>query len=142
MSKLADNSNFFNLYLNFLENIIGNYSIAFQVRNENKIVISSNCGSLYYYFDGVFFSFASERKILIDFLKKSKLFKNKSFDQNRISKCLNQTIIYNKEGNNLISYDHTKKNFTENKILINLKSNLEILNNFTFTQTKLKNLKM
>ena len=141
LSKLADNSNFFNLYLNFLENIIGNYSIAFQVRNENKIVISSNCGSLYYYFDGVFFSFASERKILIDFLKKSKLFKNKSFDQNRISKCLNQTIIYNKEGNNLISYDHTKKNFTENKISINLKSNLEILNNFTFTQTKLKNLK-
>ena len=73
VSKLANDKNFFNLYENYLASIIGNYSLAFQIRNENKIIISSNCGSLYYYFDGTFFSFASEKKILFDFLKKSKI---------------------------------------------------------------------
>ena len=40
----------------------GNYSIVFKLRDENKIFLSSNCGSLYYYHDDDFFCFASEKK--------------------------------------------------------------------------------
>ena len=42
---------FFENYLNYLKNIVGNYSIAFKLLDSSKIIISSNCGSLYYFFD-------------------------------------------------------------------------------------------
>ncbi len=141
VSKLANDKNFFNLYENYLASIIGNYSLAFQIRNENKIIISSNCGSLYYYFDGTFFSFASEKKILFDFLKKSKLFNSKIINEKNIIKCLDQTIVYNKDLNKLIVIDHVKKNVGKEKIDINLNSNLKTYNNLDFQKHKLINLK-
>ena len=129
------------MYENYLASIIGNYSLAFQIRNENKIIISSNCGSLYYYFDGTFFSFASEKKILFDFLKKSKLFNSKIINEENIIKCLDQTIVYNKDLNKLIVIDHVKKNLGKEKIDINLNSNLKTYNNLDFQKHKLINLK-
>ena len=74
ISKFANNQSFISQYTKYLKDIIGNYSVAFQIRNENKIIISSNCGSLYYYFDKNFFCFASEKIILHKFLLVSKLF--------------------------------------------------------------------
>ena len=35
----ANNQNFISQYIDYLKNIIGNYSVALQVRNENKIII-------------------------------------------------------------------------------------------------------
>ena len=51
ISKLSSNENFLKDFFNYLKNMIGNFSIAFYLQNENKIFISSNCGSLYYYYD-------------------------------------------------------------------------------------------
>ena len=39
ISELAKNQNFFSRYVEYLKKIVGNYSVAFQVRNENKIII-------------------------------------------------------------------------------------------------------
>ena len=62
LSKIANSENFIEEYIKYINNVIGNFSIAFFVNNEKKIFISSNCGSLYYYYDNEFFAFASEKK--------------------------------------------------------------------------------
>ena len=64
LSKIANSENFIEKYIKHINNMIGNFSISFFLNNEKKIFISSNCGSLYYYFDEEFFAFASEKKIL------------------------------------------------------------------------------
>ena len=46
----------------YLKSIKGNYSIAFKLRDENKIFLSSNCGSLYYYHDHDFFFVLNQKK--------------------------------------------------------------------------------
>ena len=141
ISEYANDQNFINKYIQYLKNVVGNYSVALQVRNENKIIISSNCGSLYYYFDNNFFCFASEKNILYEYLLISKLFNSNKVDKNKIKQCLNKTIIFDKDNNNLSLIDHDKINETNDKININTKLNLKIFNNFQYQDKKLKNLK-
>ena len=62
ISKYGNDPNFITKYVEYLQNIAGNYSIALQVRGENKVIISSNCGSLYYYFEKDFFLFRFRKK--------------------------------------------------------------------------------
>jgi glucosamine--fructose-6-phosphate aminotransferase (isomerizing) len=140
ISEFAKEQNFISQYIKYLKNTIGNYSVALQVRNENKIIISSNCGSLYYYFDEKFFCFASEKNILHKFLLTSKLLNSNKINKDNIIQCLNKTIIYDKDNNNLslINHDETK-NF-DDKLNINTSLNLKIFNNFQYQEKKLQNL--
>ena len=141
ISKFANNQSFISQYTKYLKDIIGNYSVAFQIRNENKIIISSNCGSLYYYFDKNFFCFASEKIILHKFLLISKLFNSSKIDKNNIMQCLNKTIIYDKDINNLSLINHDGTNSIDDKLKINTNLNLKIFNNFQYQEKKLQNLK-
>ena len=84
ISKFANDQNFITQYVKYLQNINGNYSVALQVRSENKVIISSNCGSLYYYFDENFFCFASEKQILSEYLLKSKLFDSNQLNRSKL----------------------------------------------------------
>ena len=97
LSEISDKEEFISSYLEFLKNIIGNYSIAFFLKNENKIFISSNCGSLYYYIDNDIFSFASERNFLKKFIENSSLYKKKNINESKLVKCINTTIIFDKD---------------------------------------------
>ena len=141
ISEFTKNKNFVSHYIEYLKNTTGNYSVALQVRNENKIIISSNCGSLYYYFDENFFCFASEKNILHDFLLISKLFDSNKVVKRDIIQCLNKTIVYDKDKNSisLISHEETKN--IDNNLNINTELNLNVFNNFQFQEKKLKNLK-
>ena len=141
ISKYANDQNFITKYVEYLQSIAGNYSVALQVRGENKVIISSNCGSLYYYFEKDFFCFASEKKILNEYLLNSKLFDYNKLNRNKITQCLNKTIVFDKDNNGLHILDHSKTNTHSNKLDINIKLNLKAFNNLQYQETKLKNLK-
>ena len=141
ISKYANDQNFISKYVEYLQSIVGNYSVALQVRGENKVIISSNCGSLYYYFEKDFFCFASEKKILNEYLLNSKLFDYNKLNRNKISQCLNKTIVFDKDNNDLHILDHSKTNTHNDKLDINIKLNLKTFNNLQYQETKLKNLK-
>ena len=141
ISKYANDQNFITKYVEYLQSIAGNYSVALQVRGENKVIISSNCGSLYYYFEKDFFCFASEKKILNEYLLNSKLFDYNKLNKNKITQCLNKTIVFDKDNNGLHILDHSKTNTHSNKLDINIKLNLKAFNNLQYQETKLKNLK-
>ena len=87
ISELSEKKDFLKSYINYLNNLDGNYSIAFKIKNENKILISSNCGSLYYYFHKNIFCFTSEKNTLENYLINSKLCKDQIYHE-KISKCL------------------------------------------------------
>ena len=114
LSLLVPNNDFLDRYLELLKNVKGNYSIAFALNDHSDIFISSNCGSLFYYHDSKanFFAFASEKKILSEYVIKSKFLKEKKFtyDYNLINQCINQTIIFNCEKNCLSILENTKLN--------------------------------
>ena len=139
LSELSEKKDFLRLYINYLNNIDGNYSIAFKIKNENKILISSNCGSLYYYYDKNIFCFSSEKNILENFLKKTKLNKNKTFPEN-ILKCLNSTIIFDLDNNDIKNIDHKQ---ISNDLNVNLDSpsKLSVYNNLNDEISRLKNLR-
>ncbi len=141
ISEFTKNKNFVSHYIEYLKNTTGNYSVALQVRNENKIIISSNCGSLYYYFDEFFFCFASEKNILHDFLLISKLFDSNKVVKRDIIQCLNKTIVYDKDKNSLSLISHEETKNIDNNLNINTELNLNVFNNFQFQEKKLKNLK-
>jgi asparagine synthetase B (glutamine-hydrolysing) len=141
ISEFTKNKNFVSHYIEYLKNTTGNYSVALQVRNENKIIISSNCGSLYYYFDEIFFCFASEKNILHDFLLISKLFDSNKVVKRDIIQCLNKTIVYDKDKNSLSLISHEETKNIDNNLNINTELNLNVFNNFQFQEKKLKNLK-
>ena len=141
LSDFVDKKNFIDLYLSYLKRIIGNYSISFFVKNENKIYISSNCGTLYYYYDGDFFCFGSERKIVENYIKQSILLHKKKIDFNKIKKCLNETIIYNQDKFELLVIDHNSKNFNPEEFNIDLNKVFKIKSNLNYQIEKLKNLK-
>jgi glutamine---fructose-6-phosphate transaminase (isomerizing) len=141
ISELARDQNFISHYIEYLKNTVGNYSVAFQVRNENKIIISSNCGSLYYFFDENFFCFASEKNILYEFLSASKLINLDKVDKNNIVQCLNKTVVYDKDKNNLSLIKHDEVKNINSKLNINTELNLKVFNNFQYQEKKLKNLK-
>ena len=141
LSEIYDQEDFITNYLKFIKSIVGNYSIAFFLKNENKIFISSNCGSLYYYYNEDFFSFASEKKFLKQFLKKSSLNNKADIKDDELIKCLNSTIIFNKDDNNLIKIDHESENLKNLNISIKNDLNFSIFNNQEYQSRKLENLK-
>ena len=51
LSELSLNQDFIKEYFLYLSNLRGNYSIAYSLKDYNEIILSSNCGSLYYYHD-------------------------------------------------------------------------------------------
>ncbi len=137
ISELVNRKDFIHNYLELLKNLRGNYSLAFFLKDYQEIFLSSNCGSLYYYYDQTkdFFAFASEKNILSKYIKKSALFKkNKStFNGSLITQCFNKTIIFNPKKNQLTIFNHAlenieikEKNYSlENKIESNISSNVD-----------------
>ena len=110
---MSDNENFLVSYQNYIKDIVGNYSIAFTFKNENKILISSNCGSLYYYHDNNFFLVFHQKKILTEYLNQSKIL-NRKINFKKIIKCINSTIIFDKNDNQLLEIDHKKNLLMKN----------------------------
>ena len=139
ISKLSSNENFLKDFFNYLKNIIGNFSIAFYLQNENKIFISSNCGSLFYYYDNEIFTFASEKEFIIDYLKNSNLMNKKDINEEKIKKCLNEIVIFDLDNQELKDFD-LKGEFKDLNINIDYKKKLNVQNNFNYEQNKLKNL--
>lgn len=138
LSKIAENNNFLENYINYIDKIIGNYSIAYFLKNERKIFLSSNCGSLYYSYENNFFCFASEKKILQEFLNRSKINISKKIN---IKKCLNKTIIFDLKNDNLEVIDHHKPNLDSLRPEFNNNEKLIIYNNLSDEKLRLKNLK-
>ena len=99
LSNSSDHNNFIKNYKDILNEMRGNYTIAFALKEYDEVFIASNCGTLFYYYDKAsnFFAFASEKKILIDFLKISDFIKyeNIEINQSLVKQCLNKTIIFN-----------------------------------------------
>lgn len=134
LSEFAEKENFLEKYNEYLKDIRGNYSIAFKLKDENKLFLSSNCGSLYYYFDNDFFCFASEKNILLKYLYKSSIKKIKSIDPCQLKQCINQTIIFDQD-KNVISF------LEEKPQKINPNRELKIFNNFDYLSNRVNNLK-
>ena len=127
-------------FFEYLKNISGNFSIAFHLLNENKIFISSNCGSLFYYNDEDIFTFASEKKFILDYLRNSNLIKKKDIDSSKVKKCLQQIVIFDLDQKTLKEIDLTK-NFNDPKIKIDYEKKINIKNNLKYESNKIKNLK-
>ncbi len=140
ISKYLDNQNFIKNFFEYLKNIKGNFSIAFNLLNENKIFISSNCGSLFYYNDDDIFTFASEKKFILNYLKNSNLIKKKEIDSSKIKKCLKKIIIFDLDQKALNEIDLTK-DFKDPNIEIDYEKKINIKNNSNYELDKIKNLK-
>ena len=108
--------------------------------NENKIFISSNNGSLFYYNDEDIFTFASEKEFIFNYLKNSNLLKNKDIDPSKIKKCLQQIVIFDLDKKTLEEID-LKKDFEDPNIKIDYKKKISIRNNLRYELNKIKDLK-
>ena len=140
ISKFSNDKNFIKNFFEYLKNVTGNFSIAFHLLNENKIFISSNNGSLFYYNDEDIFTFASEKKFIFDYLKNSNLIKKKDIDSSKVKKCLQQIVIFDLDQKTLKEIDLTK-NFNDPKIKIDYEKKINIKNNLKNELNKIKNLK-
>ena len=140
ISKFINNKDFIKNFFEYLKNIIGNFSIAFHLLNENKIFISSNNGSLFYYNDEDIFTFASEKEFIFNYLKNSNLLKNKDIDPSKIKKCLQQIVIFDLDKKTLEEID-LKKDFEDPNIKIDYKKKISIRNNLRYELNKIKDLK-
>ena len=140
ISRISENKNFIEDFFNYLKMIKGNFSIAFFLQNENKIFISSNCGSLFYYYDNEIFTFASEKKFILDYLKRSNLIDNKDINEAKIKKCLNEIIIYDLDKNELKNFD-LKSEYKGNDLEINYEKKLKVTNNLNYEKNKIQNLR-
>ena len=140
ISKFLNDQNFIKNFFEYLKNVIGNFSIAFHLLNENKIFISSNNGSLFYYIDEDIFTFASEKKFILDYLGKSNLFKKKNIDSTKIKRCLRTIVIFDLDKKTLKEIDLTK-NFKDPNIEIDYNKKINIKNNLKYELNKIKDLK-
>tara|TARA_B100000963_G_scaffold334426_1_gene327638 strand:- start:5155 stop:7095 length:1941 start_codon:yes stop_codon:yes gene_type:complete len=140
ISELSENKNFLKDFFEYLNNTQGNYSIAFHLKNENKIFISSNCGSLFYYHDENIFTFASEKKFILDYLENSNLFKNEKIDSSLIKKCLQQIIIFDAD-NKTLKEISLLKDYEDPNVKIDYQKNFKIETNLGYEHTRIKNLK-
>ena len=141
LSSVAHKENFIEEYQKYLKNINGNYSIAFLVKNENKLFLSSNCGSLYFYNEDNFFCFASEKEILLNYLKNSNLYEKKKINYSKIKKCINETIIYDQNSQNIDILNHNNRNEILISLKINSESKLNVFNNLDYKLDRISNLK-
>ncbi len=141
LSKISEKNDFLEKYDEFIRNVRGNYSIAFFHKNEDKIYLSSNCGSLYYFNDKDFFCFASEKNFLKKFIINSNLNEDKKIGLDKIKKCLNKFVVFNKKQNELIEIDNDKIRFEKSKIFVQSDGKHNIFNNLMFKDKKLDELK-
>ena len=130
ISKNFHEENFIDNYKTIINQMRGNFTIAFAIKSYSEILLSSNCGSLFYFYEKSknIFVYASEKNILFDYLNNSKLIKNLNLnvEKNLIKQCLNETLIFDIKNNllNIISNNETKntkvklnpENFIKNSI--------------------------
>jgi len=145
--KLEEKTNESNLssaecFVKFVNEIDGNFSIAFSDLNDQIILISSNCGSLYYYYNSnlKIFIYASEKNILNKFIKQSSFFKKDSSHEKNIIQITDKSIILNYINNEIIEINNLNVN---NKLNLNFNENrsYEIITNNQEDLERLKNLK-
>jgi len=142
-----NNGSFLPDYLSYIKERTGNYSIAFKISGTSKMILASNCGALYYFYDEKtnFFAFSSEKIFLIKFLKKSKVYGN-NFDKNKepnIHQIINQSIVFDaneKIINKIFHQDKEQLNDKNKKIIIK-KNEFSIIDNFTKDKDRLENLR-
>jgi len=138
------NKNVTESFLNLVNKVTGNFSIALSHIKESFILISSNCGSLYYYYncENKIFVYASEKLILESFLLRSNFLKNKKKDNfsGKIIQVKNITCVFDYNINK--TYKINNKNYGNN---INLNFNtfkeFEIVTNDQENIERLKNLR-
>ena len=129
-------------FIQFSNQIEGNFSIAFSDLHDQIILISSNCGSLYYFHDekSKIFVYASEKNILKTFLESSNFLKDVLISKDNIYQVVNKSVIFDYTKNEIIKIDNLK---LSNKLNLNLNisKNYEIITNNQEDQQRLKNLK-
>ena len=54
LSDLSLDNNISNNFINTVNKINGNYSIAFTFKQYDQVLISSNCGSLFYFYEHLY----------------------------------------------------------------------------------------
>jgi hypothetical protein len=126
-------------FIDFISEIDGNFSVAFSDLKEQILLISSNCGSLYYFNDPKkkIFVYASEKKILEKFIKDSKFFENNNVS---VTKVLNSSIVLNYTTHEIEVFDNL--NFDKNiNISLNLSKSYDIVTNEQEDLKRLKSLK-
>ena len=105
LSNIPENEDFIHNYKIILGKMRGNYTIAFTLKNYNEIILSSNCGSLFYFYDSDknLISYASEKNILYEYLVQSDLIQvlGIKIKKDQIKQCLNKTIIFNNINNSI-----------------------------------------
>ena len=129
-------------FIQFANQIEGNFSISFLDLNDQIILISSNCGSLYYFYDekSKIFVYASEKNILTTFIKNSNFLKDVLVDKNNIHQVVNKSIIFNYTKNEIIQIDNLKLSNKFN-LNFNISKNYEIITNNHEEQQRLQSLK-
>jgi len=134
---IKEGNDFYSNYLNYLKNIRGNYSIAFRIPSLLKTVISSNCGSLYYFNNEKILVYSSEKSFLLKFLKKSKIFKKYSNDRYNIEKIINFSLLYDEISGKIEKLIHDKSEKFE-KIK---KVDFKVFDNLSDNRKRFQNLK-
>lgn len=127
-----DKFNFLTKIENFLKNVHGNYSIAFRIPIHKLNFLTSNCGSLYYLKTNDIILFASEKNIIIEFIKKSKI--KFIWSDKNIIKILNKLVIFD---DNL---DFVDDKLINNKYFISNNS-VKLFDNITEQEERKNNLK-
>jgi glucosamine--fructose-6-phosphate aminotransferase (isomerizing) len=123
-------------FIEFVKEIDGNFSIALTDLKEQVLLISSNCGSLYYSHDieNKIFAYASEKNILKKFIKDSKFLTHNKVE---IKKVINQSVALNYLTHEIEVFDNLnfnkKINITTNQnklydIITNEQEDLKRLN--------------
>jgi len=147
LSDISFENNISNNFINTVNKIKGNYSIAFTFKEYDQVLLSSNCGSLFYYYDkkNNFFAFASEKKILIDYINESKFVKNKKINLNLdyVKQCFDKIVIFNPLKNELkiIDNKNMKNDFNYKLFKINKDQKIKTTTNFEdnlYRHSKLK----
>ncbi len=109
LSEKFDEHEFIKNYKMNLSNMRGNYTIAFTLKKNNEIFLASNCGSLFYFYDESknFFVYASEKKILYDYLKNSSFVNNLKIkiSEQMVKQCINNSIMFNPKNNRVEIFD-------------------------------------
>jgi glucosamine--fructose-6-phosphate aminotransferase (isomerizing) len=126
-------------FMEFIDEINGNFSIAFTDLKEQILLISSNCGSLYYFHDieKKLFVYASEKKILENFIESSKFFNNHKIE---IKKVLNKSIVLNYVTHEVEIFDNLNFNKKIN-ISVNENKSYDIITNQQEDLKRLNSLK-
>ena len=129
-------------YQDYLKNLVGNFSIAFRVMPKKVNFLSSNCGSLYYYFDSKNLVYCSEKNILLNFLLTSKSIHVDMSRQNKqIKQILNKLIVYTDDLKTLVEVNNDFKTEASIDKKLNIStSKFKIFDNISDSNNRRENL--